>query len=1021
MVTERFEVLFRKYLSDIIQAREERRSHDYRRQLFSTFIHDAFRVEASEMQLEEHVTALQVRGFIDLLYQYLVFEFKRDLEIERQDGMRELTTYLAAVAHRRPLGVLTDGIRFEVYSLDEGELTLIDHENLEALTDDVTSAYLWFEAYLFSARDVVPTPEDIVRRFGGDSAVFLGARRMLREMFQAARADATVQVKYDEWDRLLAKVYGQRVEALTSGQHAEDLFLRHTYLVLVARVIAFVATTGRRPRGTDVLGIVDGKAFQRVAANLVEEDFFAWVLADNIVTQTRSLLNALVAYLGQYDLSRLGEMDLLQRLYQDLVDPASRHDLGEFYTPDWLAELTLREADCVPGRSILDPACGSGTFLFTAIRLLAQEGVEPHDLTRWSLENVVGMDVHPVAVMTSKVNYILALQRFGGLSTFPGPISIPVYMADSLSSAEQRTRLIRIPVSDRDYFIIEQDIAVEHSLDTVIDVMRQYAQRRDILDEEAVAGFRAWLESRGLGRCNGDWSHNARLMRRLIAEGRDTIWSFILKNAYRPFYLARRGFDLVIGNPPWLAYRYIKDSGYREEVKRLIFSYGLLEKKETELFTQMEIATLFFVHARERYMAKGGTIAFVMPRSVMTGARQHRHFREDQTLSKIIDLKDVNVPAESSLKVFGVDSCVLIAGPGAKAEHIPAFRLSGKLRAKGLSYEEAIPLLTREHYVYEPPTHCAPSGYLPRIVQGATIVPRGLWFATPTSEAVNPWRPRLMTDPAAMQRAQEQWADLHIESEVEAEFLYATLLSNDLLPFGHRRYSLVVLPLDPRRGKAQKTLLNSAGAHAAGYPCLGRWLEQAEPEWEKSRSAATRMTLNERLDYQHTLTDQDPSALFRVLYNRAGSHVCACCVDLSEGMPSWDSLAARGFVADSGTYWLAPDSVEECHYLAAVLNAPCISLAIAPHQTRGAYKGARDIHRRPFQVLPNPIPLYDAKSAVHRRLAELSCECHAIIAESETPLGAEIGRLRQNIRASLNLQLREIDALVSDMMGLPQA
>ena len=373
MATERFENLFRKYLADIIQAREERRSHDYRRQLFSTFIHDAFGVEAAEMQLEEHVTALQVRGFIDFLYQYLVFEFKRDLEAERDDGKRELALYLEAIKHRTPLGVLTDGIRFEVYSLDEGELTLIDRENLETLVDDITSAYLWFEAYLFSARDVVPTPEDIVRRFGGDSPVFLGARRTLREMFRAARADPAVQVKYDEWDRLLAKVYGQRVEALTSGQQAEDLFLRHTYLVLVARVIAFVATMGRRPRGTDVLGIVDGKAFQRVAANLVEEDFFAWVLADSIVTQTRTLLNALVAYLGQYDLSRLGEMDLLQRLYQDLVDPASRHDLGEFYTPDWLAELTLREADCIPGRSILDPACGSGTFLLRRFACLLRQ------------------------------------------------------------------------------------------------------------------------------------------------------------------------------------------------------------------------------------------------------------------------------------------------------------------------------------------------------------------------------------------------------------------------------------------------------------------------------------------------------------------------------------------------------------------------------------------------------------------------------------------------------------------------
>lgn len=1021
MATERFENLFRRYLADIIQAREERRSHDYRRQLFSTFIHDAFGVEAAEMQLEEHVTALRVRGFIDLLYQYLVFEFKRDLEIERDDAMRELTLYLQAIQHRTPLGVLTDGIRFEVYSLDEGELTLIDEENLEAFADDITSAYLWFEAYLFSARDVVPTPEDIVRRFGGDSAVFLGARRKLREMFRAARADATVQVKYDEWDRLLAKVYGERIEALNSGQRAEDLFIKHTYLVLVARVIAFVATTGRRPRGADVLGIVDGRAFQRVATNLVEADFFAWVLSDDMKGQTRDLLEALVAYLGQYDLSRLGEMDLLQRLYQDLVDPASRHDLGEFYTPDWLAELTLREAGCAPGRSILDPACGSGTFLFTAIRLLSQAGVEPHDLTSWALENIVGVDVHPVAVMTSKVNYVLALQRFGGLSAFPGAISIPVYMADSLSSAEERTGLIKIPVSDRNDFIIEEEMAVEHSLDAVIDTMRQYAERTDTPEEDAAAGFRAWLESHGLGKYVGNWAHNARLMRRLIAEGRDTIWSFILKNAYRPFYLSRRRFDLVVGNPPWLSYRYIRDAGYRAEVRRMVFAYGLLERNEVPLFTQIEIATLFFVHARERYLSAGGTIAFVMPRSVITGARQHRHFREEQPLTKIIDLKDVDIPTETSLKVFGVDSCVLIADASARTEHIPGVRLAGDLLAKGLSYDEAVPHLAREDFVYEPPAKAGPSPYLPRIVQGATIVPHGLWFAAPASEGVNLERPRLMTDPAAMERAQEQWADLHIESEVEADFLYATLLSNDLLPFGSRHYSLVVLPLHQYAHQTHPVLLTSAAAYAAGYPGVGHWLEQAETAWVRGRSRTTRAGLNEWLDYRSKLTDQDSSAMFRVLYNSAGSHVAAAVIDLTAGMPHCYGLDTRGFVAESGTYWIACDSLDECHYLAGALNAPSVGTAIIPHQTRGAFQGGRHLHRRPFEVLPTPIPLYDAESPVHRRLVELSQECHAVMADSETPLRAEIGRLRQNIRASLNPQLREIDVLVSEMLGLPQA
>ncbi|MDO8586475.1 MAG: N-6 DNA methylase [Armatimonadota bacterium] len=1011
MATTRFEQAFTTYLTNILDARAQGRHHDHRRQLFTAFLQQAFDVDVAELELEERVTGLRVRGFIDLLYQYLVFEFKRDLDQERADGLRELSTYLQAVARRRPLGVLTDGVRFEVYLLEDGRLQLIDEEDLEAVADNPVGAYLWFEAYLFSARDVLPTPEDIVRRFGARSPVFVAARASLRAMFADAKSNPAVHVKYTEWDRLLAKVYGQSVGA-------DDLFVRHTYLTLLARVIAYVATQGRRPRASDLLGVVDGSAFRNLATNLAESDFFAWVLAAETVGRARDLLAALVAHMGRYDLTRLGEMDILQRLYQDLIDPADRHDLGEYYTPDWLAELTLREANYEPNKSLLDLSCGSGTFLFTAIRLLAESGLDPHDVTRWALDNIVGVDVHPVAVLTSKVNYVLALQRFGGLSTYTGVVSIPVYMADSLISPESRTGLVPIAVSPTESFHITEDMALLPAFDTIVDEMSRYAALSHIEREQADSGFREWLSRQGLTRCFTFWGHNLRLMRQLIAEGRDSIWAFILKNAYRPVYLSRRKFDFVVGNPPWLSYRYVRDAGYRQGIRNLVFAYGLLERSERQLFTQIELATLFYTHARRRYLADDGTIAFVMPRSVITGALQHRRFRQAEPLSKILDLKDINIPSEPSLKVFGVDSCVLIGGRDACRSEIPMARFVGTLPAKGLSYEAALSYMEIEGSAYRPPAEAPASAYLPRMIQGATIVPRGLWFARPATDGVNPRQPFLITDPAVMERAKEAWRHVHIESEVEADFLYATLLSNDLVPFGSRAYSLVVLPLHKRSHQARHTVITSASAFASGYPGLGRWLTQAEQAWEQGRSAATQMTLNERLDYQRTLTDQDPVAPFRILFNNAGTHICAAVIDLSDGLPTCHGLEVRGFLAESKTYWTACETAAECHYLAAVLNAPCVDNAITPHQTRGAYHGARDIGRRPFQVLSTPIPLYDHDSAAHQQLVALSMECHESVASETLPLDAEIGRLRQRVRSVLAPRIAEIDEIVRELLGL---
>ena len=84
-------------------------------------------------------------------------------------------------------------------------------------------------------------------------------------------------------------------------------------------------------------------------------------MIDDIRKVSLDVLYALSAELQVYDLSAIRQ-DLLKQLYQNLVDPETRHDLGEYYTPDWLAQLTLQEIDYRAPQSLLDPACGSGNF-----------------------------------------------------------------------------------------------------------------------------------------------------------------------------------------------------------------------------------------------------------------------------------------------------------------------------------------------------------------------------------------------------------------------------------------------------------------------------------------------------------------------------------------------------------------------------------------------------------------------------------------------------------------------------------
>jgi len=93
-----------------------------------------------------------------------------------------------------------------------------------------------------------------------------------------------------------------------------------------------------------------------------------------------------------------------------------------------------RQRSRLPNLRWLDPACGSGTFLVLLIKRYLELGdklmLPEAELLEAILENVVGFDINPLAVITARVNFLLALGDL--LEHRKGPITIPVYLADSV-------------------------------------------------------------------------------------------------------------------------------------------------------------------------------------------------------------------------------------------------------------------------------------------------------------------------------------------------------------------------------------------------------------------------------------------------------------------------------------------------------------------------------------------------------------------------------------------------------------
>lgn len=999
------------YIESIGEAHAKDQPERHLSHLFLGFISDAFGVQYQDIELEHHITMSRVQkhGYIDALIGDLIIEFKRNIKTKTGANIDQLQNYMRDMPDsHRYIGMLTDGIDFRTYILDEAnQAKEIDRFNIASA--DAEAAYLWLDAYLFSRREIEPTADDIVQRFGINSPTFQLAYQTFAKLLSQIENRSEIDVWREQWRALLSKVYGSDI-----GD--DELFIRHTYLSQFAKLLAFTSLNGPAQRN-NLESIVDGKAFSSHGVdNIGENDFFSWILLKDIRSQSLELLNAISVELRIYDLSAIRQ-DLLKQLYQNMVDPKTRHDLGEYYTPDWLAQLTLREIDYRYPQSLLDPACGSGAFLFNAIRRLAEDGLTGQELADFSLGNIMGTDVHPLAVTIARVNYLLALA--GHINTGNGsgePQPIPVFLADALiRPLENRSeKSVTIPV-DPSYdqlFHIPLDAASDAGkLTKTIQRMDQFAKLvRDpqhMTDYDAL--FRDIVSDIYDSLTNPTffniWASNLRLLAELIHQGRNGIWSYILSNLSRPLVMAENGFDVVVGNPPWLAYRYIQRPAYQDEVKSLYSYYQLIEAGDVNLHTQMDLSSLFFAHARDRYLKKDGILAFVMPRSVLTGAKQHRLFQR-QGISHILDVKEVE-------PLFNVPAAVLILSPSAAAEqNIPTRSYRGRFDKHELPLTEAEPQLRMQETVTRFVDSAVRSPYHDLFAAGASLFPRNLCFIRPDGIAA------IMTDPELDKDAKPPWKGIQLRGTVGNIYIYATLLSKHLLPFGYQKLNMVVLPARvTAEGKLEMRNEALDFARDLRVQDWGYWFEQVVVAWEKRKK--TNMTVQERFNYHGTLTNQLVKDRFRILYNSSGTHLASCVMNLEADDLRVYGWKTQGFVADITTYHSSAQTLNEAHYLCALLNSPVVNERIKAHQPEGLW-GARHIQRTPFEACA--IPLFDDGNPDHLELARLSQAAHAKIdvnklMEENRLLNGGSGRARGRARELVADEISAIDEIAQRVLA----
>lgn len=1007
-------------------------------------------------------------GRVDAYYGNAVIEFEKSLKATGAHAEEQLQEYVSGIWNeegKQPrflIAIASDGIVWREYQpiarsqrnrhfhADEIELRQLRELTLSHKT--FTEFWIWLTSILYRQERTVATAKQFTWDFGSDSQAFHDGLDALKAAWGVAKKASEPQLAYETWQKYLTVTYG-RLTAFTETKNGkyvdaelETLFLKHTYLASIAKLLVWASMTKAQSNGAlrDVAeDILYGQFFQsHNVANLTEDDFFQWVKRGDVKPLLAPLWERLVSHLATYDLTNIGE-DVLKGIYQELIHPKDRHDLGEYYTPDWLCEKIVSEV--LPTdrfASVLDPTCGSGSFLRAAITHLKTQGANSDRLLlQRLLESVVGIDIHPLAVTIARATYVLALGPL--IRTAQRPIQIPVYLADSLFMPTEVTQLtihdqrvgIKLKFGGQTAVIPECLVKASDLFDDCIAGCSKIAMEHATSKRETIGSMQAYLK-RAVPRfanlkkdeyaaaIEGLWQFTDALAS-LIHQKKNSIWAFIIRNNYRPAML-RDHFEYVVGNPPWLSYRYIEDLEYQDEVRHRAVTEYRIAPEAQRLFTQMELATVFFMHALKTYGRPGARLGFVMPRGVLS-ADQHvnlraRSYTAPIRLTQYWDLLGIQ-------PLFQVPACVLFAirddEKGSIRDDLPVLEGFGSLPGNDVPWEIAadhLQFVKRKGAVIylgdrtalsttpgrDRPNRQSP--YARQFRQGATILPQSFYFVR-GRDALGDIDPTALywmeTDPDQAQGAKRPYQDVRMRGHVEGRFLYTTALSRHILPFIVLPPALITVPVEAQHGDLNVRTADQL--RKDGYREMAAWMRKVEQiRRDKRKDKAERQTVYERLDYQRGITAQNLNGRHLVLYNAAGTNVSAAYLDR-------DSLALP-FLVEHKLYWFSCDSQDEAFYLTAVLNAEVVNRAIKPFQSMGLL-GERDIEKK---VLDLPIPKYDGKNSAHRDLGKMGADAHRKAAALDMAHHPCKGLARQRgfVRGSLEESLQEIDKAVTTLLEL---
>ena len=975
--------------------------------------------------VEENPPAQGSRRAVDLTALDTFIESKRRIGSgidPNPEYVEQLDDYLAQSAKqgRERMGILTDGKHWLLRWPNAGPIKIVQPYafTLES-PDGWIPLYEWLRDHALSAREnKQPSRLTIAESFGPNSLAYQRDLARLRALYDEHAGSNTIRVKRQLWQNLLTAALG---EMAGSPAQLDDLFVRHTYLSAVIGMVVQASF------GSDILQLAEsdpedllrGRSFRNKTGlqGVVESDFFAWPTEVGGLP----LLKALARRVAKFDWHDPPN-DIAAILYETVIPPEERRQLGEYYTPGWLARAIVQELVTDPmNQYVLDPACGSGTFIAEAVTHLLDAAnktrLDAKEVLDWLRFSVTGIDVHPVAVHLARAAWVLAaLPAIQAASNYGSAtnVTVPIYLGDALQlrfrtgnmfaqhevtvqvEDEQHTELV-FPVS-----LVQRAETFDGLMGDIADAIDHGADPDVALDDYHITdpGERQTLQQ------------TIASLQRLHGEGRDHIWAYYTRNLVRPVALAQSKVDVIVGNPPWLNYNQTANmlrDALEEQSKNL---YGIWTGGRYA--THQDVAGLFFARSVDLYLKQGGLIGMVLPHSALqtgqyskwrsgrwqakssgrgSGGKLERVLSVDFSHKMAWDLEGLEPNS-----FFPVPAAVVFArNLGVEGQ---AIGLAGEVeRWRGMPGGDAD---RGSRTAITDTTAVGGSPYAKLARQGATILPRCLFFINETENtAIVQAGQTITVNPRRGAQDKEPWRSLDLTAltgqTIEAQHVFDVHLGETLAPYAMLDPLKAVLPLKPsdRELPADMKGVGGISRGALGQRMRDRW-QTVSSLWNTHKRSVNKLTLLERLDYYGNLSAQlewrrDPGARpIRVVYNQSGAPTAALLED-------------NDALVDYRLFWIRCKDTQEAHYLLAIINSDALATAVAPLMSKGQF-GARDLEKHLWML---PIPAFDAGNPRHVELAAAGAAAAAGVAEQLAALrsvrgqGVSVTIARRELRAWL--------------------